>query len=56
MYMVVILILVSILAVIGTLYNKRTNNKAGFLLSALFTVPLIGVTLLAIYDATIGIQ
>lgn len=56
MYMVVILILVSILAVIGTLYNKRTNNKVGFILGALFTIPLIGVTLLAIYDATIGIQ
>ncbi|WP_146160452.1 hypothetical protein [Desmospora activa] len=56
MYMTVILIFVSILAVMGTLYNKRTNNKVGFLLGGLFTLAVVGVTLIAVYDGLIGVQ
>lgn len=55
-YMTVILIFVSILSVMGTLYNKRTGNKPGFVIGGLFTLAIVGVTLIAIYDELIGIQ
>ncbi|QKG84245.1 hypothetical protein GXN76_07005 [Kroppenstedtia pulmonis] len=54
--MTVILIFCSVLAVIGTLKNKKSGNKPGFLIGGLFTVALIGTTLLAIYDELIGLQ
>ncbi|MEW9031955.1 MAG: hypothetical protein AB2404_04405 [Planifilum fimeticola] len=56
MYMVIILVLMSILAVIGTLHNKRTGNRFGFFVGGLFTLALIGVTGLALYDAFVGLQ
>lgn len=56
MYMTVILIFCSVLAVLGTLKNKKSGNKPGFLIGGLFTVALIGTTLLAIYDEIIGLQ
>lgn len=54
--MTVILIFISILAVMGTLKNRRTGNKPGFLIGGLFTVATIGITLLAVYDEIVGIQ
>lgn len=54
--MTIILIFISILAVVGTLNNKRSGNKSGFILSSMFTIATIGVTLLAIYDELVGIQ
>lgn len=56
MYMTVILIFVSILCVLGTLHNKRTGNKPGLLLGGLFTLAIVGVTLIAVYDGLIGVQ
>ncbi|BCU81627.1 MULTISPECIES: hypothetical protein [Polycladomyces] len=56
MYMVVILVLMCILAVRGVLYNKRTQNKSGFIIGGIFTAGLIGVTLLALYDTFVGLQ
>ncbi|MCS1350810.1 hypothetical protein [Mechercharimyces sp. CAU 1602] len=55
MYMVIILIVMSVLAIIGTLYNKRTNNKPGFIIGGMFTLGLVGSTLLAIFDTVIGL-
>lgn len=56
MYMVIILVLMSILAVIGTLHNKKAGNRFGFFVGGLFTLTLVGVTCLALYDAIIGLQ
>lgn len=56
MYMVVILVLMCILAVRGVLHNKRTQNKSGFIIGGIFTLGLIGVTLLALYDTFVGLQ
>jgi len=56
MYMVIILVLMSILAVIGTLHNKKTGNRFGFFVGGLFSLALIGVTGLALYDAFVGLQ
>ncbi|WP_169713537.1 hypothetical protein [Paludifilum halophilum] len=54
--MTVILIISSILAVIGAWKNKKSDNKPGFLIGGIFTIGLIGVTLLAIYDEIVGMQ
>ncbi|EGK14253.1 hypothetical protein ACFQ49_08830 [Kroppenstedtia eburnea] len=56
MYMTVILIFISVLAIRGTLTNKREGNKPGFYIGGLLTLATVGVTLLAIYDELIGIQ
>ncbi|TCS93504.1 hypothetical protein [Hazenella coriacea] len=49
-FMVPFLVLSSILAVMGTMYNKKSGNKPGFLLSVVFTVCLVGVTGLSLLD------
>lgn len=56
LFMATILVLISILAVQGTLYNKKTNNKPGFIIGGIFTIGLIGVTLLSLYDLVVGIN
>ncbi|PTX52208.1 hypothetical protein C8P63_13124 [Melghirimyces profundicolus] len=56
MYMTVILIFITVLAIMGTLKNKRSGNKPGYMIGGLFTLALIGVTLLAIYDEIVGIE
>ncbi|GGE10613.1 hypothetical protein GCM10011571_09900 [Marinithermofilum abyssi] len=56
MYMTVIMILVSALSFWGAMYNKKTGNTPGFIIGGLFSLTLIGVTLIAIYDELIGIQ
>ncbi len=55
-FMVPLLVLISILAVWGTLYNKKTGNKPGFVIGGVFTLGIVGVTLLALYDLFVGIQ
>jgi len=53
--MVVILLILSVLSIKGTLYNKKTNNKEGFFLGCFFTSILVIITLIALYDTIIGI-
>jgi cytochrome c biogenesis protein ResB len=48
--MVPLLVVISILAIWGTLYNQRTGNKPGLILGGAFTLGIVGVTLLAVYD------
>ncbi|MBA4495027.1 hypothetical protein ACFO25_02125 [Paenactinomyces guangxiensis] len=55
-FMVPILVLISIFAIQGTLYNKKTGNKPGLVIGGVFTLGLVGVTLLALYDLFVGIQ
>jgi hypothetical protein len=42
------LVLISILAVIGCIYNIRSKNKAGIVIGGLFTLILVGATLHAL--------
>lgn len=56
LFMTTILILISILAVQGTLFNKKTNNQPGYIIGGIFTLGLIGVTLLSVYDLIFGID
>ncbi|WP_177167910.1 hypothetical protein [Marininema mesophilum] len=56
MYMTVILVFLSILAVMGTLKNKKMHNKPGLLIGGTFTALLVLVTLIAVYDEIVGIQ
>lgn len=56
LFMATILVLISILAVQGTLYNKKINNKPGLIIGGIFTIGLIGVTLLSLYDLVVGIN
>jgi len=55
-FMVPLLVLIAILAIRGTLYNKKTGNKPGFVIGGIFTLGIVGVTLLALYDFFVGIQ
>jgi hypothetical protein len=55
-FMVPLLVLISIFAIRGTLHNKRTGNKPGFIIGGLFTLGIVGVTLLSLYDLFVGIQ
>jgi hypothetical protein len=55
-FMVPLLVLISILAIRGTIYNFRTKNKPGYIIGGLFTAGIIGITLLALYDFFVGIQ
>lgn len=50
MFMAPILVLISILAVRGTMYNKRTGNKAGFVLGGGLTLGILLVTVLAVME------
>ncbi|MBD1372987.1 hypothetical protein IC620_11520 [Hazenella sp. IB182357] len=54
--MVFVLVTISILSVMGTLYNKRTGNTAGFILGGALTLSVGIVAVLALYDAIIGIS
>lgn len=54
-FMVPILVGISILSVIGFLYNKRTGNTPGAVIGGAFTVGIIGVTLLSLYDMIVGL-
>lgn len=55
-FMVPLLVITSILAIIGTIYNKRTANAPGFYIGGAFTVCIVAVTLLSLYDLFVGIQ
>ncbi|WP_164491675.1 hypothetical protein [Staphylospora marina] len=55
-FMVPLLVIISILAVKGTLYNKKTGNKPGFVIGGLFTLGMLGITGLALYDLFVGLQ
>lgn len=55
-FMVPLLVLISIFAIRGTIYNKKTGNKPGLIIGGAFTLGVVGVTLLALYDLFIGIQ
>ncbi|SEN21442.1 hypothetical protein [Lihuaxuella thermophila] len=55
-FMVPLLVLISIFSVWGTIYNKKTGNKPGFIIGGVFTLGVVGVTLLALYDMFVGIQ
>jgi hypothetical protein len=55
-FMVPLLVIISIFAIIGTLYNKKTGNSAGYYIGGVFTLGLVVVTLLSLYDLFIGIQ
>jgi hypothetical protein len=55
-FMVPLLVIISILAIRGTMYNKKTGNKPGFIIGGLFTLGLLGVTGLALYDFFVGLQ
>ncbi|WP_156877510.1 hypothetical protein [Shimazuella kribbensis] len=55
-FMVPLLVITSVLAIIGTMYNKRTGNAAGFYIGGLFTLGTVVVTLISLYDLFIGIQ
>ncbi|MFC4078184.1 hypothetical protein ACFOUO_15400 [Salinithrix halophila] len=54
--MTVIMIFISILAVMGTLKNKRSGNKPGLLIGGAFTALTVAITLIAIYDEIVGLQ
>ncbi|WP_044640346.1 hypothetical protein [Risungbinella massiliensis] len=55
-FMVPILVIISILAVRGFLFNKKTGNTPGVILGGAFMLGTVGVTLLSLYDLFIGIQ
>lgn len=55
-FMVPLLVIISILAVRGAWYNKKTGNKPGFVIGGLFSLGVVGVTMLALYDFFIGLQ
>ncbi len=55
-FMEPLLLICSILAIIGTLNNKKSGNKPGFVIGGILTLGLIGITGLALYDLIIGLQ
>jgi hypothetical protein len=55
-FMEPLLLICSILAIMGTLKNKKSGNKPGFILGGILTLGLIGVTGLALFDLVIGLQ
>lgn len=55
-FMVPILVMMSILSVYGTIYNKRTKNLPGFYIGGLFTVGLVLITLLSVYDMLFSVD
>jgi hypothetical protein len=55
-FMVPILVVISILSIQGFLYNKKTGNKPGTIIGGAFSLGIIGITLLSLYDLFIGIQ
>jgi hypothetical protein len=54
--MVPLLVLISLFAIRGTLYNKRTGNTAGLYIGGVFTLGIVVVTLLSLYDLFVGIE
>jgi len=56
LFMTIILVLISILAIRGTLFNKKTQNQPGFIIGGVFTLGLVGVTLLSVFDLFFGIN
>ncbi|SFJ29533.1 hypothetical protein [Thermoflavimicrobium dichotomicum] len=55
-YMEPILVVCTLLAIWGTLYNKKTGNKPGFIIGGILTLGMIGITALALYDLFVGLQ
>jgi cytochrome c biogenesis protein ResB len=55
-FMVPLLVVLSLFAIQGTLYNQRTGNKPGFIIGGAFTLGLVSVTLLALYDSFFTLQ
>lgn len=45
--MLAILAIVTILAIWGTLKNRRLGNKVGMVIGGLFSIALVGITVLA---------
>jgi hypothetical protein len=54
--MVPLLVLISIFAIRGTYFNKKTGNKPGFIIGGIFTLGILGVTGLALWDLFVGLQ
>ncbi|SFX04265.1 hypothetical protein SAMN04487866_101305 [Thermoactinomyces sp. DSM 45891] len=54
-FMVPIMVIISVLAVRGFLFNKRTGNKGGILLGGGFTAATLLVTALSVYDLLVGL-
>jgi cobalamin biosynthesis protein CbiD len=55
-FMVPLLVLISIFAIRGTYFNKKTGNKPGFIIGGIFTLGILGVTGLALWDLFVGLQ
>jgi cytochrome c biogenesis protein ResB len=55
-FMVPLLVLISIFAIFGTLHNKKTGNKPGLIIGGAFTLGIVGVTLLALFEFFFGIN
>ncbi|MFC7441018.1 hypothetical protein [Laceyella putida] len=55
-FMVPLLVIITILSIRGVIDNKKIGNKPGFIIGGIFTLALLGVTLLSLYDLFVGIQ
>lgn len=55
-FMVPLLVIISILSIRGVIDNKKIGNKPGVIIGGVFTLALVGVTLLSLYDLFVGIQ
>ncbi|SHE45076.1 hypothetical protein SAMN05444392_101514 [Seinonella peptonophila] len=54
--MVTSLVISTILAVYGTVYNKKTKNMPGMVIGGAFTLGLGCIALLAVYDFIFGVD
>ena len=54
LFMVTILVLISILAIRGTLYNKKNQNNQVSVNGGIFTIGLVGIALLSVFDLFFG--
>lgn len=54
-FMVPLLVLISIFSIMGTLHNKKTGNLPGLIIGGGFTLGIVFVTLLALFDTFVGI-
>lgn len=54
-FMVPLLVLICIFSIMGTLHNKKTRNIPGLIIGGCFTLGIVLVTMIALYDLIIGI-